>query len=142
MLAGSCLQPTAVRTTLVPLAAADEPLALVPAAAGRIVGDADEEAGSAAAGRSAGDADEEAGSAAALPTARRMSTPSFVAINAASGQPGSAASTPVTRTLEAMCVAVPQRLPMPAPTPYGQRTGAAGTLLSAAADNGADATCA
>ncbi len=107
MLAGSRLQPMAVRTTPAPLAAADELLALVPAAAGRIAGDADEEAGSAAAGRNAGDADEAAGSAVALPAAGRMSTPSFVAINAASGQPGSAASTRVTRMLVAMGVAVP-----------------------------------
>jgi hypothetical protein len=99
-------------------------LALVPAAAGRIVGDADEEAGSAA----------------ALLAACRMSTLLFVAINTASGQPGSAASTLMTCTLVAMGVAVPQRLPTPAPTPHCQRTGAAGMPPSTAADGGAAAT--
>jgi hypothetical protein len=140
MLVRSRLQPTAVRITPAPLAAADEPLALVPAATGRIAGDADEEAGSGAAGRNAGDADEEAGSAAVLPAARCMSTLSFVAINAASSQPGLAASISVTRTLVAMGEVVPQCLPTLAPTPHGQRTSAAGTPLSAAADSGADAT--
>jgi hypothetical protein len=139
MLAGSRLQLTAVHTTPVPLAAADEPLALVPTAAGRIAGDADEEAGSAVTGCNADDADEEASSAAALPGARRISTLSFVAINAASGQPRLVESTPVTCTLVAMGVAVPQHLPTPAPTPHGQRTGAAGAPPSAMADSGADA---
>jgi hypothetical protein len=69
-----------------------------------------------------------------------MSTLSFVAINAASGQPGLAASIPMTCTLVAMGVAVPQRLLMPAPTPHGQRTSAAATLLSATYDSSADAT--
>jgi hypothetical protein len=115
-------------------------LALVLAAAGRIAGDADEEAGSAAAGCNAGDVDEDAGSAAALPAACRMSTSSFVAINAAISQPGSAASTPVTRTIVAMGVVVPQCPPLPAPTPHGQRTAAAGMPPPAAADSGADAT--
>ncbi len=124
MLAGSRLQLTAVHPTTAPSAAADEPLARVPIAAGR----------------SAGDTEEEVSSAAALPAAYRMSAPSIVAINAASGQPRWAASIPVTGTLVAMGADVPQRLPTPAPMPHGQRMSAAGMLPSASADGSADST--